>query len=252
VTTAEAFVETVWAGVTPRTRVLSISHITSPTALIFPIAELIARARAAGITTVIDGAHAPGQIPLDMHALGADFYVGNCHKWLMSPKGAAFLYASRERQALLRPLIVSWGWRSASPSSSQFVDEQEYQGTRDIAAYLAVPAVLEFMQRHNWDAVRRGCHALLVDAAAQVRALTGLPPIVPDDSWFGQMASLPLPPTDMPALARRLYDEYHIEVPLVTWQGLNFVRVSVQGYTTPEEIGTLVGALRTLLPELAV
>ncbi|MBN1661062.1 MAG: aminotransferase class V-fold PLP-dependent enzyme, partial [Anaerolineae bacterium] len=111
VESAEQVVEAIWGGVTERTRVLFLSHITSPTALILPVEALVRRARSAGILTVIDGAHVPGQTPLDLEALGADFYSGNCHKWLCSPKGAGFLYARREVQNLLEPLVVSWGWQ---------------------------------------------------------------------------------------------------------------------------------------------
>ena len=137
---AEAVVEAVWARVSPRTRILHLSHLTSPTALIFPVAELCRRARSAGILTVVDGAHAPGQIPVNLDQIGADFYSANCHKWMCAPKGAAFLYARREAQPLLSPLVVSWGWRQGVPGPSPFIDEQQRQGTRDIAAWLAVPA----------------------------------------------------------------------------------------------------------------
>ncbi len=132
-----------WAS--SRTRVLSLSHITSPTALLFPVEGLVRWAKERGIMTVIDGAHAPGQIPLALEALGADFYVGNAHKWLMAPKGAAFLHARPEVQPLLKPLAISWGAEIRErPGEAPFVDEHEWQGTRDISAYLAVSAAIEF------------------------------------------------------------------------------------------------------------
>ena len=112
--------------------------------------------RRAGIVVVIDGAHAPGHLDLDLENLGADYYVGNCHKWLLSPKGAAFLWARREMQPLLAPLIVSWGWHSDRPGPSRFVDEHEWTGTRDPAAYLAVPAAIQFRDDHDWPLVRSG------------------------------------------------------------------------------------------------
>ena len=139
-------VEAVWSGVTDRTRVLFISHITSPTAITFPIKPLIDRARERGIVTIVDGAHAPGQIELNLRELGADFYSGNLHKWLMSPKGSAFLYARKEMQHLVEPLVVSWGWEAEKPGPSRFVDEQEWTGTRDIAAFLSVPAAIQFQR----------------------------------------------------------------------------------------------------------
>ena len=248
VESVEKVIETIWAGITKRTRVLFISHITSPTALILPVAELARRAREAGIITVVDGAHAPGQIPLNLSALGVDFYAGNCHKWLMAPKGAGFVYARPEMQPLLEPLVVSWGWQSYSPGPSRFIDEQEYQGTRDIAAYLAVPAAIQFMEEYDWTVVRANCHELLRTARRQITALTGLEPISPDDpTWFAQMAAFPLPAGEGDILQRKLYDRFNIEIPIITWNGQTLVRLSVQGYNTPADIAALLAALRQLL-----
>jgi len=254
----------IWAGVTPRTRVLFISHITSPTALILPIGELIRRAREAGILTVVDGAHAPGQIPLELAALGVDFYAGNCHKWLCSPKGSAFLYARKEMQHLLEPLVVSWGWNRGDEAAglldlgdntSRFVDEQEWQGTRDIAAYLSVPAAIQFQAEHDWPRVRAECHELLRETRRRLEEITSLspmPPICPDSpEWYAQMAALPLPACDAAALQRRLYDEHRVEVPIIERNGKQFVRVSVQGYNTAEDVEALVRALSDLLPLVA-
>ena len=241
-------VEAVWAGVTPRTRVLFLSHITSPTATILPIAPLIARARAAGIWTVIDGAHAPGQVPVDLHGLDVDFYGGNCHKWLSAPKGAGFLYARRELQPLLEPQVVSWGWDARDPSASRFIDEQEYQGTRDISAFLTVPAAIEFQAANNWTQVRAECHELVRIAREQISELTGLPPFVPDSpAWFAQLGAIPLPPGNEKTLKARLYDEFRIEVPIIAWEGQRFVRVSAQGYTTRADIDRLTDALAVIL-----
>jgi isopenicillin-N epimerase len=248
ITSVEQVVEAIWGGVTPRTRVLFVSHITSPTAITLPVAELIRRAREAGIITVIDGAHAPGQIPLDLEALGADFYSGNCHKWMMTPKGSAFLHARREVQHLLEPLVVSWGWESEKSGPSQFVDHHEWQGTRDIAAFLAVPAAIKFMEEHDWPEVRRACHELVHYARQAITEVTGLAPITPDSSeWFSQMASFPLPVCDAEPLQRRLHDEFRIEVPVVTWNDRQFVRISAQGYNTRSDVDALLDALRALL-----
>jgi isopenicillin-N epimerase len=251
VVSEEQVVEAIWSGVTRRTRVLFMSHITSPTAIILPVAQLVRRARAAGIVSVVDGAHAPGQIPLDLEALGADFYAGNCHKWMMAPKGSAFLYARREMQPQLEPLVVSWGWQSETPGPSRFLDEHEWQGTRDIAAYLSVPAAIQFMQAHDWPAVREVCHELVRDARQEVSALTGLEPISPDSpAWYAQMAAFPLPACDGELLQRRLYAEFRVEVPIIAWNGRHLVRVSVQGYNTQSDVDALVEALGRLLPEV--
>jgi len=244
-------IETLWSGVGERTRVLFLSHVTSPTSLILPVSELVRRAREAGILTVIDGAHAPGQIQVDLTSLGADFYVGNCHKWMCAPKGAAFLYARRETQSLVEPLVVSWGWQSETPGPSRFIDEQEWQGTRDIAAYLAVPSAIAFQAEHDWPSVREDCHALARWARQAIANLTGLDPISPDSlQWYAQMVSVPLPSCDVKALQRRLYDEFAIEVPILLWNGKPMVRVSVQGYNTSDDVEALVSALSRLLPAL--
>ena len=248
ITSTEQVIGAIWAGMTARTRVLFVSHVTSPTAVILPVAELVRRARQAGIITVVDGAHAPGQIPLDLAALGADFYAGNCHKWMMAPKGSAFLYARREVQSLLEPLVVSWGWESDAPGPSRFVDHHEWQGTREIAPFLAVPAAIQFMEQHGWPQVRRACHELVRHARRAIADLTGLPPITPDvPEWFAQMASIPLPPCDAHALQRRLYDDFAVEVPIIDWHDRQFVRVSVQGYNTQPDIDALIEALRDLV-----
>jgi isopenicillin-N epimerase len=251
VTSVQGVVEAIWSGVTDRTRVLFFSHITSPTAIITPVAELVRRARQAGIITVIDGAHSPGQVPLDLKGWGADFYVGNCHKWMMAPKGSAFVYARPDRQPLLEPLVISWGWHSETPGPSRFIDEQEYQGTRDIAAYLAVPAAIQFMRTHDWPAIQRGCHELVRHARQEITRLTGLAPLTPDaPAWFRQMAAFPLPDCDGERLQRRLYDEFAVEIPIVTWNGRPLVRISVQGYNTQADVDALVEALARLLPEM--
>ncbi|HYN87612.1 MAG TPA: aminotransferase class V-fold PLP-dependent enzyme, partial [Ardenticatenaceae bacterium] len=170
-------VEAVWSRVTPRTRVLFLSHITSPTALIFPVEELVRRAREAGILTIVDGAHVPGHLSLDLEALGVDFYGAACHKWLCAPKGSSFLYARREVQPLLEPLVVSWGYEAEQPGPSRFIDEHEYQGTRDIAPFLATPAAIEFQAAHDWPAVRARCHELVRAVRRRILDLTGMTPL---------------------------------------------------------------------------
>jgi isopenicillin-N epimerase len=252
----EQVVKEIWAGVTPRTRVLFLSHITSPTAIVFPVTELVRRAREANILTVIDGAHAPGQGSLDLEKLGADFYSGNLHKWLCGPKGAGFLYARQEVQSLLEPLVVSWGWEPEKTNllaldgeASPFVLQQEWQGTRDPAAYLSVPAAIQFQAEHDWPRVRAECHELLREARRRIARLTGLPGICPDSTaWYAQMAAFPLPACDGTKLQRQLYDEYRIEVPIIEWNGRQLVRVSIQGYNTPADVDVLVAALGKLLP----
>jgi isopenicillin-N epimerase len=252
VTTHADFIERFWAGVTEQTRVIFLSHITSPTALTFPVAEICRRARAAGIVTIVDGAHAPGQLPLNLAELGADIYAGACHKWLCAPKGAAFLYARPEVQPWLEPLVVSWGWEADRPGPSPFVDWHEWQGTRDLAAYLTVPAAIRFQAEHDWDAVRRRCHALAAETRRRIDALTGLPPISPEsgDTWFSQFCAARLPECDLDVFKARLYDEYRVEAPLIRWNSQSFIRVSFQAYNDEDDADALVLALARLLPEV--
>jgi isopenicillin-N epimerase len=248
VTTPEAMVEQLWAGVTERTKVIFLSHITSPTALIFPVAEVCRRARAAGIVTVIDGAHAPGQIALDLGAIDADFYLGNCHKWLCAPKGAGFLHARPERQCSLQPLIVSWGWEALDPGPSPFLDYYEWTGTADPSAYLSVPAAIDFQAQHDWPAVRQACRQLLLDTSDRLAELTGLPQLSPDSvDWWVQMRTFRLPSSDGHEIKRRLWDEFRVEVPLIWWNDQTFIRVSLQGYNSPDDIERLLTGLRQVL-----
>lgn len=248
VTTAAELADRIWAAVTPRTRVLFLSHITSPTALVFPVSELCGRARAAGLLSMVDGAHALGQLPLDLEAIGADFYAANAHKWLCAPKGSAFLYARPEAQPLVVPRVVSWGDQATVVTGSRFLDELQWTGTRDIAAYLSVPAAIQFWAEHGWEDSRVRCHALARYAREAIAGLTGLPQISPDSiDWFVQMATVPLPPCDGPALKARLYDEFRVEVPVMEWQGRQYLRVSIQAYNTRQDVDRLTGALRVLL-----
>lgn len=246
----EAMIEHLWQGVTSRTKVLFLSHITSPTALIFPLEKICQRARAAGIITVVDGAHAPGQIPLHLDTLGADFYTGNCHKWLCAPKGAGFLYARPERQALLQPLIVSWGWESMTPGISSFQDFFSWTGTADPAAYLSVPAAIAFQHEHDWDNVRLTCHELATSARQQISALVGSDPISSDSPhWWGQMCAIPLPNGDALALQQRLREEWNIEIPVTLWHNRRLIRISIQGYNSPADVEHLLNALTTIFPQ---
>ena len=254
--TGEAeIVEQFWRGVTERTRVIYLSHITSSTALRMPVEEICRRARQAGILTIIDAAHAPGQIRFDLHEIGADVVFGNCHKWMMAPKGSAFLYVRREMQSMIQPFVVSWGYHATPDiaSGSRFVDILQWTGTRDPTAALAVPDAIRFMEEHNWDAVRQSCHGLLRQALERVCDLTAMPPLYPLDSdLYSQMGIAPLPPSDLVGLKSRLYDEFRVEVPLVQWGDRQFVRISIQGYNSQADVDALMDGLKILLPQVAV
>ena len=228
-----------------------LSHITSPTALRLPVERLCARARQAGIMTLVDGAHAPGQIPLDLEAVGADFYVGNCHKWMLCPKGAGFLYARPAVQHLLEPLVVSWGYHALPEASrgSQFLDYLGWTGTHDPSAYLTVPAAIRFMQEHGWEQVQRECHDLLRQAIERICTLFQMEPLYPLDSGlYHQMGVAPLPPQiDCVDLKSHLYEQYRVEVPLIEWNGLKLLRISIQAYNSQADIDRLLEALQVLV-----
>jgi isopenicillin-N epimerase len=244
--------EKLWSGVTANTRLITLSHITSPTAIRLPVEAVCRQAKETGILTFIDGAHAPGQIPVDLANMGADFYTGNCHKWMMAPKGSAFLYARLERQPLVEPLVVSWGWGDNSPLNfgSRYLDLLQWTGTNDFSAALSVPAAILFQEQYDWTSIRLRCTQLLRVAMEGLQSLTGLPSNYGEGCEpYSQMASALLPPLrDMDGLKKRLYDDFKVEVPLIRWNGRQLIRVSVQGYNSPQDIETLLGGMRVLLP----
>ena len=249
----EEIVNQFWLGVTPQTKVIYLSHITSPTALRLPVEQICKRAKRAGILTIVDAAHSPGQIPVDLQALDSDIVFGNCHKWLLNVKGSAFLYVRREIQHLIEPLIVSWGYTPTpeTTTGSRFIDLLQWTGTKDPTAALTVLTAIKFMQEHNWDEVRNECHLLLRQAIERICDLTDMPPLYPLNSdFYNQMGIAPLPSSDLAVLKSRLYDEHRIEVPLTQWQDKQFVRISVQGYNSQEDIDALVSALQVLLPQV--
>lgn len=248
-TSHDDFIKSFLAGVSANTKVIFLSHITSSTATIFPLEKIIQFAKSKNIITVIDGAHAPGQIDLNLDLLNADFYAGNLHKWLCAPKGAGFLYAKPEKQHLLKPLIVSWGYEPETPSNSKFVDEHEWQGTRDIAAFLTIPQAIAYQQEQDWARVRSACHQLAVEAWSQIHQLTKMNPLHADpELWFAQMvvSSLPIN-TDVLSFKKKLYDDYRIEIPVLDWHGNKLIRLSVQGYNSRQDINRLLQALKKLL-----
>jgi isopenicillin-N epimerase len=253
--TEAQFTDTILAGMTDRTRVLFLSHITSPTALLFPIERSIAEARKRDIWSVIDGAHTPGHIKLELDKLGADFYSGNCHKWMMAPKGSAFLYARPEVQGLIDPLVISHGWtdKSKEPGAkgafgnSPFIDELEMQGTRDPAPWLTVPAALQYRHENDWPSVQAHCQALAQDTARRVGERTGLTPLSAPELSAPQMVAMPIPECDVEAIKIALYDKYRIEIPVFKWQDTCIVRLSVQGYNSKPQMDLLIDALTDLL-----
>jgi isopenicillin-N epimerase len=236
-------VESLFAAASERTRALYVSHVTSETALVLPLEEILARARELGLITIVDGAHAPAQVPVDLTRLGADFYTGNCHKWLCSPKGAGFLHVCPEHQERVDGAVVSWGY---SPGSS-FVRRIESQGTRDPAAWLAVPDAIRFQADRDWDDVRDRSSQLARESRRELCDILGTEPLAPD-AMVAQMAAVRLP-HPAAGLSDRLFERHGVEV----WAGgpeSDLLRISAAAYTTREEIDRLLAALvRELDPE---
>ncbi len=216
----------------PRTRLVFCSHIEWISGRVNDVASLCARARVAGALSVVDGAHAPGQIDLDLETIGADVYAGNCHKWMCAPKGSAFLYARAEAQALIDPIVVSWDWAEGAA----FHEQHRWQGTRDPSAFLAVPAAIAFQAEHDWPAIRTRCHTLL----ERVRDEVALEPLTAE---FVQMLGFRLPVTDGAAFKRDLYERHRVEVPVVETRDGWTMRVSIQGYNDEDDVDALLAAL---------
>ncbi len=229
--------EAIWADASERTKVVVVSHVTAPTAVLVPVEELCAKAREAGVLSVVDGAHAPGQVPLELERLGADFYAGNCHKWLCGPKAAGFLYARPQVQELVEPLAVGWGY-----SDSGFSLHYDWESTRDPAAYLAIPAAIEFVREHGR---AEECRQLLQEGS-RLLADAGFTAFATGQPL--QMASFRLPPCDAEEIEARLFHEFRTEVRVSDWNGQPLLRVSVAPYNTTEDLERLTAALATIFP----
>jgi isopenicillin-N epimerase len=229
-------VEALFAGAGDRTRAVYVSHVTSETALVLPVAEIVARARATGLVAIVDGAHSPAHVPVDLDSLGADFYSGNCHKWLCAPKGAGFLHVRPEHQQRVDGAIVSWGYEEGRT----FQERLERQGTRDVSAWLCVPDAIDFQETRGWDDIRARCRRLALDARGLLCERLRTEPLAPAE-MLGQMATVRLPGPD-PGLSDRLFDEHGIEIPLVGKQH-DHIRLSVAAYTTAEDVDRLLSAL---------
>jgi len=248
-------VDAVMARATPRTRLALLDHITSPTALILPIERLVAELAGRGIDVVVDGAHAPGMVSLDLRALGASYYSGNCHKWLCAPKGSAFLWVRRDRQSAVRPLTISHGATAARTARSRFHLEFDWTGTDDPTAWLTVPRAIEYLGSllpGGWPELMARNHALALEARRLVADVAGTPLPCPDE-MVGSLASIVLPdgPTSDIAWRRpdpiqqRLFESWGIEVPIMSWPAppRRLLRISAQLYNRPEHYATLAEAL---------
>jgi len=282
VSSAEEISAAVLSRVSARTRLALLDHVTSPTAIVLPVESLVAELERRGVATLVDGAHGPGMLPLDLGRLGASFYAGNCHKWICAPKGAGLLHVRADRLREMHPLVVSHGANSPRLDRTRFHLEFDWQGTQDFSPYLCVPEALRFMGAllpGGWDELRARNHALACEARrilcdalelappcpeamlGSMAAIVigeeepGAPRAVPQDDEAAQRARAAedaaaergLPPEDDP-LEIALYDRHRIVVPVFRWQAprVRILRVSAQLYNAPDQYRRLAAVLKAL------
>ncbi len=242
-------------AVTSRTRLALVDHVTSPTGLVFPIAAIVRALAARGVDTLVDGAHAPGMVDLDVASIGAAYYTGNCHKWLCAPKGAGFLWVRRDRQPGVRPLAISHGATVPRTDRSRFLLEFDWTGSLDPTAWLCVPDALDTvggLLPGGWPAVRATNRELALDARRLLCDALRVAPPCPED-MIGSLATVPLPdqsdggvaPFASDPLADRLLVRHRIEVPVSAWPAppRRVLRISAQLYNTRAQYERLAGAL---------
>ena len=250
ISSKEEFVTAFFKGLSKNTKLVFISHITSTTGLRLPVEEICAIAKEKGILTFVDGAHAPGQIPLDLQNSPFDFYTGACHKWMMTPKGSSFLYVKKEHQQLVDPLIISWGYDAFFPSESQFIDYHQMNGSRDFSAFLTVPAAIKFMQDHNWEQVAADCCVLVKANAPAFCDLLGATPLSPvNDDFIVQLYSSEIKTSEPEKLHRHFFDAYKIEIPVMRQDDKVYIRYSINGFNSQNDLDKLFVAIKEIKKE---
>ncbi|PJE42107.1 MAG: aminotransferase [Flavobacterium sp.] len=248
VVSKEQIIAEFWKGYTNKTKVVFLNHISSSTALIFPVKEICDKAQELGLITIVDGAHVPGHIDLDLADLNPDFYTGTLHKWMLAPKGSSFLYVKKEFQDDIDPLVVSWGYESLAPSESRFLDYHEYQGTNDHSAFLCTPTVIHFLRENDWKAKSEACKQIVFENYQRFCDLLQTQPIAPITSEFlGQMASIPLKTNKPAELKDLLYNQYKIQIPVMPLNDKVYLRYSINAYNTQEDLDVLYRALEDIL-----
>jgi isopenicillin-N epimerase len=256
----EQVTDAILERVSSKTRLALVDHVTSATGLVLPIEAIVRALDQKGVDTLVDGAHAPGMVPLALDALGAAYYTGNCHKWLCTPKGSALLYVRKDRQHLVHPLVISHGANAPRSDRSRFRLEFDFTGTQDPTAWLVIPEAIRFMGSllpGGWEELRTRNHTLALRARAILCETLGTAAPSPE-SMIGSLATVPLPPgpvaTDLATLAIDpimgiLFERYHIEVLASVWpkSPARVLRVSAQIYNQESQYVTLANALREIL-----
>lgn len=245
--TKEEFVEEFLKGITPKTKLIFISHITSSTAIRLPVEEICKAARELGVMTFVDGAHGPAQVEVNLTEMNPDIYVGACHKWMMAPKGSSFLYVRKEHQDSLDPLVISWGYDSDAPSHSQFLDYHEMQGTRDLSAFCSIPACIDFMKENNWKEVSANCRKIVQENAAELCKITGNKPLTNlTDDFIAQMFSSEIKTKNPKELHDLLLEKYKIEIPIMVHGNKSFIRYSINAFNSQKDLDLLFTALKKI------
>ena len=259
ITSRQQVVEAVIDKVTEKTRLCLIDHVTSPTGVIMPVEQIVHALNERGIDTLVDGAHAPGMLPLDLTALGAAYYTGNCHKWLCTPKGSALLHVRRDRQPDIRPLSISHGANSTRTDRSRFLLEFDFTGTNDFTAWLCVPDAIAFLESllpGGFEELRASNHDMALAGRQMLCDVLGTEAPAPDD-MIGSLASVILPPSSQPGLhptgadpmQAALWEQYKIEVPVMRWPHpeLRMLRISPQIYNSIGQYDYLAECIQTLV-----
>jgi len=255
-------VEAMLRKVTPRTRLLLIDHITSPTALVLPVKHMVDEMQARGIDTLVDGAHAPGMLPLDLTTLGAAYYTGNCHKWLCTPKGSAFLHVRPDRKRLIKPTVISHGYNMQVPDEKRFRVEFDWTGTADPSPWLCIPRAIELLSSFYPDGMAghmRHNRELSISARRYLMQRFDVSAPCPEN-MLGSMASLPMPdnvlgsPEGMPWkdwMFEALYRRFNIEVIVLPWPATprRILRICAQAYNSMRQYEILADAVTELLAE---
>jgi isopenicillin-N epimerase len=235
--------DAILAAVTPRTRLVLVEHIASESAILLPVAEIVEGCRAKGARVLVDGAHVPGAIPLDIPSIGADWYGANLHKWAQAPRSCGILWATPARQAETHPTVISWGLGRG------FTTEFDWAGTHDPSAYLSAPEGIAFLNEHGFDRVRAWIHDLAWEGARYLAKRWGTELGVPE-SMIATMATLPVPsslgstPEQAASLRDALLFEDRIEVQVHAWRGRIWARISAQIYNEMADMERLADAVR--------
>lgn len=236
-------IEDFWKGYSANTKVIFLNQISSATALIFPVKEICEKAQQLGLIVIVDGAHVPGHIALDLQDIQADFYTGTVHKWMLAPKGCSFLWVKKEFQERLEPLVVSWGYESEFPKN-QFLDWHEFNGTKDMSAFLTVPAAVKFLTENDWWAKSGQCKKMIRDNYQRFCDLLGTNPICPiTEEFLGQMCSIPANTAKPMELKELLIGKYNIEIPVMKINGKIYIRISLNAYNSQADLDKLYTSL---------